>query len=89
MDYPEHILGLKLGPNDAGAKTIQEYFRMMMHKLWIEGESFSGKRPFGNSGWEWPVYRALLDAELIKGTEDDFDQIAAHALVAEALERIL
>jgi hypothetical protein len=36
--------------------------------LWDEEDSFSGKRPFGNSGWKWDVYTAFL--ELAKHYEE-------------------
>lgn len=90
-----NILDLPLGGNDANANTIREYFRTMMVELWIRGESFSGKRPLGNSGWEYPVYEALVKAGLIEGQVDengyiigDFDRDKAHSLVTEALKAL-
>jgi hypothetical protein len=38
--------------SDAGDNiTIRDYLRILLETLWEEGEGFSGKRPFGNSGW--------------------------------------
>ena len=51
--------------------TIREYFVELMLELWKEGESFSGKRPFGNSGWEHDIYAGLIEANHIKGTIDE------------------
>ena len=47
---------IPMGKNDIGAKTIGEYFEKLLLTLWDEQEDFSGKRPFGNSGWEYDVY---------------------------------
>lgn len=53
----EEILDLPMAENDSGADTIRGYLKALLHKLWDEDEGFSGKRPFGNSGW----YRDLID----------------------------
>ena len=53
--------------NDAGAKTIKDYFRKLLLTLWEELEDFSGKRPFGNSGWAYDVYAALIKCGAIEG----------------------
>lgn len=59
------------GTNDAGAATVREYLAALLAELWKEGEAFSGKRPFGNSGWEWDVYAALVAAGLVDGVLDE------------------
>ena len=46
----KEILDLAMRENDADAKTIRGYLGKILEKVWAEGESFSGKRPFGNSG---------------------------------------
>lgn len=48
--------------------TIRGYFKAMLDKLWEQGEGFSGKRPFGNSGWEADLQRPLVLAGVIDGT---------------------
>lgn len=46
--------------SDAGAQlTVREYFKELLTELWTEKEGFSGKRPFGNSCWEYEVHTAL------------------------------
>ena len=41
-----------------------------MTTLWEKGEGFSGKRPFGNSGWEYDIYRPLISGGFIPGKLD-------------------
>lgn len=65
------ILDIEMQENDAGAKTIREYLKALLTKLWKEGEGFSGKRPFGNSGWEFPLYTALVKAGEVGGSLDE------------------
>ena len=45
---------------DGDTLTIKEYLHKLLSTLWDEGESFNGKRPFGNSGWEYDIYTALV-----------------------------
>lgn len=77
--------------NDADAKTIGEYLQKLLETLWAEGENFSGKRPFGNSSWEYDLYRALIKAGAVKGTVDEygdieeFDEKRANKLIFEAI----
>lgn len=76
--------------------TIREYLKELLIKVWKEGESFSGKRPFGNSGWEQDLYRPLALAGYIEAyieeedgyTEIDItDESAAHDFVLQLIER--
>lgn len=45
--------------SDVGSGTIREYLHALLLAVWEEGEGFSGKRPFGNSGWEFDLYVPL------------------------------
>lgn len=45
---------------DCEAETIRDYFKELLSKLWEEGECFSGKRPLGNSGWEYHLWDTLI-----------------------------
>lgn len=56
--------------NDAGAETIRDYLVALVREVWREGEGFSGKRPFGNSGWDWDLYMALAKAGLLASTDE-------------------
>lgn len=51
MSYKEYIK-IPMQENDAGAKTVGEYLKILLLTLWDEEDCFSGKRPFGNSGWK-------------------------------------
>jgi hypothetical protein len=50
--------------------TIRDYLKLLLLTLWEEQEGFSGKRPFGNSGWERDLYIPLIKAGVIAGTID-------------------
>ena len=66
LDYSlKEILDIKMQTNDADAVTIGDYLVKLLVTLWIEGEGFSAKRPFGNSGWEDEIYIALAKAVVI------------------------
>ncbi len=63
--------------NDAQAARVGEYLGLLLSTLWLQGEGFSGKRPFGNSGWEYDVYVALAQAGIIDGLIVDEDGYVA------------
>lgn len=65
------ILDIPMEENDADAATIRDYLKLLLVTVWQEEESFSGKRPFGNSGWQWDVYKAMIRAGLVAGTVDE------------------
>jgi len=70
----KEILKLKIESSDFDKDlTIAGYFKLLLTELWKEGECFSGKRPFGNSGWEYDVYRPLIKAGVISGELDEYD----------------
>lgn len=69
---PNEILEIRFFCDDLGYKlTIREWLCELLLRLWDKGEGFSGKRPFGNSGWEWDVVPALIEAGVITGKIDD------------------
>lgn len=55
-------------PDSGDELTIRSYFKLLLSTLMAEGESFSGKRPFGNSGWEGNLELPLVKAGCIGGT---------------------
>jgi hypothetical protein len=83
MDYKE-VLDTPMEENDAGASTVGEYLVILLGMVWNEGESFSGKRPFGNSGWEHEIYEALKNVGLIK----DVNTYQANSLIANAIKSL-
>lgn len=85
------VLAIKMEQNDSGADTIKGYLIALLDKLWEEEESFSGKRPFGNSGWSFDLYKPLVVAGAVNGKLDsdgyleDVDSDAANKLIFEAI----
>lgn len=78
--------------SDAGDDlTIRDYFRVLLSTLWDEKEGFSGKRPFGNSGWEYDLYKPLIEAGAIPGKLDEdgyveaVDRAVAHTYIADLI----
>lgn len=61
------VLDFPMQENDSGADTIKGYLKALLLTLWKEEEGFSGKRPFGNSGWQNEVALALVKGKFIKG----------------------
>jgi len=65
--------------------SIREYLSILLLTLWKEGEGFSGKRPFGNSGWDRDLYKPLVKAGVINGSLyddgylEDYDAEAGRA----------
>lgn len=86
-----NILAIPMGDNDIEAQTVGEYLRALLSTLWQEDEGFSGKRPFGNSGWKWDVYTALVKAGVVGGAFDEdgyldgCDEEAADRLILSAI----
>lgn len=74
--------------------TIREYFIRLLIELWNEGECFNGKRPFGNSGWDYQIYHALVKNGIIEGICDrdgfleHFDQVKADELIKNAIKSL-
>lgn len=66
----QEVLDCPMQENDSGATTVRGYLKALLERLWEEEEGFSGKRPFGNSCWEYDLYRALLAAGLVDGRVD-------------------
>ena len=87
----EETLNLPMQGNDAGADTIRDYLVMLLVELWNKGECFSGKRPFGNSGWEYELYVPLIRAKVVSGELDEYgdiedvDEERARTLIRDAI----
>ena len=67
---PKQALDLTfIDRHDTGDEySIRSYFAAQLAALWNEGEGFSGKRPFGNSGWEGVLEEPLVKAGCIGGS---------------------
>lgn len=86
------ILDVEMPENDSGAATVRGYLVALLRTLWCEGEGFSGKRPFGNSGWQYDLAAPLVKAGILPGKIDEwgdlgaFDEAALDRLVLEAID---
>lgn len=83
----QEILALPMEQNDAAAKTIGDYLVRLAEQAWVEEEGFSGKRPFGNSGWQHEIYIALIKNEAITGDLDEYGYIEDYD--GQAADRIM
>ncbi|CAO3404269.1 hypothetical protein [Azospirillum palustre] len=87
-------LDLPMQENDARAATVRNYLKALLSGVWEKGESFDGKRPFGNSGWEYELYRPFVVAGLVPGDVGanafgkEFDRDAADRIICEAIEAL-
>lgn len=77
------------------APDLKGYMHALLTKLWEEGESFSGKRPFGNSGWEYELYEELVRAGKVDGQQDpeygdliEFDEDAANQYIFDYIDKL-
>ena len=50
--------------------SIEDYLKELLTLVWQEKECFSGKRPFGNSGWEYDIEEVLVKNKIVKGNFD-------------------
>lgn len=51
--------------------SILDYMKRLLITLFKELEGFSGKRPFGNSGWEYDIAICLIKNKVINGKLDE------------------
>jgi hypothetical protein len=93
-DDVTEVLNARVEGGEIGTCTVREYLVTLLETLWIEKDEFTGKRPFGNSGWEYDLYGALVAAGIVPGTfdEDGYlyeflyeDYQRANKLIAEAI----
>lgn len=89
------VLNLEFYSNDLDETlTIKEFFKRLLLRLWEEQDCFSGKRPFGNSGWYYDIIICLIHNKIIKGTTDldgyleDYDKDEAFNLIEELIKEI-
>lgn len=70
------VLDLTVEHYSLGTLTVREYLIGLLKELWDQKEGFSGKRPYGDSGWECDLYIPLIKAGLIHGHVDDEGYLA-------------
>jgi hypothetical protein len=90
-------LEVRFDYEDADQVSVREYLYTLLNKVWHEQECFDGKRPFGNSDWEWNLLNPLALAGFIDLGKNDGDQHepsyypskeqlrAAHAYVSDLI----
>lgn len=89
------VMALELEESVKFAKvtTIGDYLKALLSELWIREEAFSGKRPFGNSGWKYDIYQTLLKNRLVTGVyydaQEDESWIEIHEVDQEHADRII
>lgn len=75
QDSAEHILNLRMEPPDGRplneVYTIRDYLHGLLRLLWAEGEGFSPKRPYGDSGWQLDLHLALVKHGMLEGVIDE------------------
>ena len=80
--------------DDVGNMTVKDYLVTLLVTLWDEKDGFSGKRPFGNSAWQFDLYGALVRAGLVSGSFDEFgyveevDDETCDKIILEAIEAL-
>lgn len=90
----DQILRVEMGANDADAVTVRDYLVALLRGVWLHREEFDGKRPFGNSGWQFELFTALghvglIDAEFdAEGFLDTVDDSAGDRLINLAINTL-
>lgn len=86
------VLNCVIDRSDVGYLcTIREYMVELLMTLWEKEDGFSGKKPFGNGGWKYDVYLALVRSGLVDGKLDadgffeDVDEKRADELILAAI----
>lgn len=88
-ELPIEALDVKIDDEDFKG-TIREFFKELAIMVWTEGEGFNGKRPFGNSGWSYMVYKPLIKEGMLKGELDEYGYLQDYDPNADKLiEKLL
>lgn len=67
----EQILNSKFLSSDFAYEiSVREYIKELLLELFREVENFSGKRPFGNSGWIHDIEAHFVASGFIPGKVD-------------------
>lgn len=67
------ILSLPMSPDADAGPTVRDYLRVTFQTFLQEGEGFSGKRPLGNSDWDYQLAAALIKGGAIRGQLDEYE----------------
>lgn len=94
MPEIEDVLKFVYSQWDLGECSIRQYLVELARQCWVLEDGFSGKRPFGNSGWKYDVYSALAEGGFVTGTKDGagdwtgIDRKKAESIILECFKRI-
>lgn len=90
----QNLLAIEIKSRELNRKiTFKQYFILLAETVWREGECFSGKRPWGNSSWQYELYGAMIQNGIIAGRIDEdgcveeVDESAADKLIFEAMAK--
>lgn len=83
-DLGHTVLATPMQRDDAHATTVGDYLHRLLTRLWDDGDTFDGKRPFGNSDWPLEVAAALIASGLVSGSLDEHGYVTT--LNEDALE---
>lgn len=79
----ENVLDELVRVNGIGSEiTVREYFVSLLRTLWDQEDTFSGKRPFGDSGWKWDLISPIAERHP-EVTDDEIKNILREALVTQ------
>ncbi len=74
--------------------TIRDALFLLLETLWKQGEGFNGKRPLGNSGWDYDFYKPLIQHGYVHGSLDDdgfvksVNETMAFLIIKKAIQRL-
>ena len=87
----DQVLDLKIKDSVLGESvSIRKYLKSILVELIEQGESFSGKRPFGDSDWLNDLYGPLADVGLIDRSnnhgEISYDSFEADKIIVQLIK---
>ena len=72
--YYNKVLDLEFFTYDLNTKiTIRNYLKELLIGLWDRKDGFSGKRPFGDSGWDYAIGDCLAKNNIIESSIEGED----------------
>jgi len=54
-------------PDLEGEITLRMFLAELLHTVWKQTRDFNGMQPLGSTGWQKPVYLALLEGGFLAG----------------------
>lgn len=88
---PKQALDMEFDANDRDERmTFRAYFHALLTTLYEEDEGFSGKRPFGNSGWDYSLRLGLVNIGAVAGDYEDGpdDDKVAHKFIFDMIDAL-